>query len=489
MTKKKISFGFAPTADPHDRFFNCYPGSILHAVAPLIDEINKGKIGLEYSPLLFHPKVFSGSTIDDFMGIIERENPSIVALSSTYDSWHVALKLSRAMRKNKPSITIIHGGPHLDEVLEPWVQKKMPHLNPFDSEIGSLIDFAVGGDGEYSLLQLARDISAYGPDETKRRALGGTYQRIPGNGNIAFRMDDDVHHIRFSNQMDLNQIPHVPRNLLPAASLFDFDCFRDIQGKRLETVTMISHRGCKYRCDFCSEGLPYQARSMDNILAEARTLKDMGVKAIFFDDSSIQDNDKHMQMFSELHKLGFTMGALSRLDMLQDHQQVDELKKNGITYLYVSIEQYDDHALNSMHKRLSTDQIDRGLDNLARAGIQVGISTLFGLPYETASSVQRTIDYVQQRVDAGNIQYVSMSLFSYHPRTPSGNSNKDRLNQLDFNSGPPNLHDPFTGFEEGTWYHPDHVTEDYARNILVQANEKFGRRLVRNIGLHRGKNG
>ncbi len=489
MSKGKILFGLAPTMDPHDRFFNCYPGSILHAISPLVDDIDQGKIALEYSPALFNARNVRETTIDDFLGIIDTEKPSIVAMSSTFDSWHVALKLSKALRQKRPEVVVIHGGPYLDEVLEPWVRRRMPRLDPFESEYGSLIDFAVAGDGEYALRELAKDISKIGKEETMRKILDNGYQNVSGRGIISFKLGDDTHHINFSNPLDLNQIPPVPRHLLPASSMYDFDCFKDSKGFRLETVTMISHRGCKNRCVFCSEGLPYQQRSLEHILAEAKKLKEMGVKAIFFDDSTIQDDDNHMRMFHELHKLGFEMGALTRFDMIQDYSHVAEMRKNGVVYLYVAIEQYDDGVLSGMLKNIHVYQIDRGLDNLMKAGIRVGVSILFGLPYETPESVKRTLDYIRRRVATDDIQYVSMSLFSYHPRTPEGSKNSGSVNHFDFNNGPPNLRYPFLGFEEGSWYHPDFVTEDYARDILVQANEMFVHRLVRNMEMHRGKNG
>lgn len=490
MEKQKILFAFAPTADTRDRFFNCYPGSILHAVSPLINKIDNGNLDVDYVPLLFHPQNYTDRTLPNLEEIIRREKPTILAVSSTYDSWHTALKIAKHAKLINPELVCIHGGPHLDEVLEAWVLKSMPHLSPFNGkpETSEAIDFAIAGDAEYSFLKLVDSISKYGVEHTKRLVISNGYEDLPGRGTIAFILDDSVEIVRYKNTIDLDLIPPIPRHLLPASSLYDFDCFKDNIGQNIETVTMITHRGCKSRCDFCSEGLPYQQRSIGHILNEAKRLRSMGVKALFLDDSTIQDDDNHMVLFAELSRLGFQIGVLSRFDLLQDEKRVKEMRRNGVTYLYASIEQYDNEALGGMHKRIQTREIDIAIENLRKAGISIGISTLFGLPYETERSVRATIDYVRKRTVEDNcFKYISMSLFSFHPRTPISGKNKDFVGHLDFDNSPPNLRHPFTGFEEGSWYHPAHVTEEYVENILREANMHYGKFLVRNIGIGRGK--
>ncbi|MGH3734014.1 MAG: B12-binding domain-containing radical SAM protein [Micromonosporaceae bacterium] len=492
MSKGRILFVFAPTLDPHDRFFNCYPGSLLHAVAPLVDAVDRGVVDIEYVPVVFHPKIFTDRSLTAFREILTRFRPTHLAISSTYDSWHVALRLAREARHVAPDIITIHGGPHLDEVLEPFVLQRMPGLDPFSGAARDAVDFAIGGDGEYVLLKLIADTAgASDPADAQRRVAErlDDYRSLPGTGSIAFPKDDEKVIVRFRTPMNLDDIPFVPRHLLPVADLYDFDCFRNETGQRLSTVTMITHRGCRARCTFCSEGLPYQARSLDHILAEARQLRARDVDAIFIDDSTVQDDPEHMKMFAELHALGFRLGALTRFDLLQDASHVREMRQHGVEYLYASIEQYDDSSLQDMHKGVTTRQIDRGIENLRSAGIKLGVSLLFGLPDETPRSVDGTLGYVRDLAAEDAVEYVSLSLFSYHPRTPLGSMHRDRVRTFQFDGGPPNLRYPYTGFEEGSWYHPEHVTDDYTEDLLLRAKAGFGGRLVREIAKHRGSLG
>lgn len=488
----RVLFVFSPTRDPHDRFFNSYPGSLLYAIAPLVDAMNRSIIDLEYVPMIFHPKIFTEKALESFRDILRKDQPTHLAICSTYDSWHVALLLSREARELIPSIVTIHGGPHLDEVLQPFVLRRMPALDPFASSARDAVDFAISGDGEYALLKLMTDISsASGPESARQRVLEkiDEYRTLPGTGALAFVVGDEKKLVRFRNPIDLSSQPFVQREMLPPQEMYDFDCFKDDSGSRLPSVTMITHRGCKARCTYCSEGIPYQGRSLDHILAEGRVLRDKGVDAIFIDDSTVQDDPRHLEMFAGLQALGFRIGALTRFDLLQDADHVQEMRDSGVCYFYASVEQFDDDLLRGVHKGLTTEEIERGVSNLHEAGISLGIAVLFGLPNETARSVERTLSYVSGLSDLDLIEYVSLSLYSYHPGTPLGSMNSAEVGTFNFNDSPPNVRHPYFGFEEGMWYHPDHVTDDYAAKVLAQAKDGFGIRLVRELGKHRGEIG
>jgi radical SAM superfamily enzyme YgiQ (UPF0313 family) len=484
-----LLFAFAPTLDTHDRFFNCYPSSLLHAIAPLVGTIDSERLEGSYCDRIYHPKVLTFQALELWRTMLLREQPTHVGVSSTYDSWHVALDLSRVVREIVPEAVIIHGGPHLDEVLEPFVLSRTPQLDPLNGENRGLIDFAVAGDGEHALLWLVMK-TANSVDGTQAVKEAERHKEqiasLPGTGHIVFFSSGERRSLKFRNPMPLDSLPFVPRHLLPVEDMYDFDCFRDEDGARKPTVTMITHRGCRARCNFCSEGLPYQARSHGHILAEAEQLREAGVRSIFLDDSTIQDDRQFLELLRGFHLLGLEVGALTRFDQIQDRGQLQRMRELGLSYFYASVEQYSDSSLDLMNKKLRTEQIDTGVQNCQEAGIRLGVSLLFGLPYETPDSVNSTLGYAEQMRNKDLVDYISMSLFSYHPKTPLGQMNRGRLRDFDFNHAPPNLRYPYTGFEEGSWYHPEHVTDAYADRIVTEAKARFGDRLVRELAKHRG---
>lgn len=488
-TQSRFLFAFAPTMDVHDRFFNCYPSSLLHAIAPLVEAADSGVLDVSYCERIYHPKVFTEAAEALWRQMLRRERPTHVAISSTYDSWHVAVWLGRIAREVIPEVIVIQGGPHLDEVLEPSVLKRAPGLNPLTPDTRDAVDFAVGGDGEYMLRWLAEVTGgADGPSAAASRVLArnAETQRLPGTANLMYFVGGERHLVRFRNPMPLDDLPFVPRHLLPVADMYDFDCFRDESGRRKPTVTLITHRGCRARCNFCSEGLPFQGRSHAHILAEARVLAASGVRAVFLDDSTVQDDLRFTDLLRGFHDLGLEVGALTRFDQIQDPQALVRMRESGLVYLYASVEQYSDRSLGLMHKKLRTEQIDLGVANCERADVRLGVSLLFGLPYETPGSVASTLDYASRLRDKDMVEYISMSLYSYHPRTPLGQMQRQIVGRLDFNHGPPNLRPPYTSFEEGSWFHPDHVSDDYVESIRSRAHAGFGDRLVRQLAKHRG---
>ena len=378
-----LLFAFAPTMDTHDRFFTAHPGSLLHAIAPVVHDMDAGHLSGTYCDRIYHPKVLTAGALELWRAMLGRERPSHVAISSTYDSWHVAIRLSQIVRRLLPAAVIIHGGPHLDEVLEPFVLARTAALDPLSRGVQNLVDFAVAGDGEYALRWLVSTTAgAASGDEAVRMAAAASdgVRLLPGTGHIVFGKGEHRTSLKFRNPLPLDSLPFPPRHLLPVEDLFDFDCFRDGAGRRRPTASMLTHRGCRARCNFCSEGLPYQGRSHTHVLREAEQLASSGVRAVFLDDSTVQDDREFEALLTGFHRLGLEVGALTRFDQISDVATLRRMRDLGLVYLYASVEQYSDSSLELMHKKLRTQQIDDGVRNCAAAGIRLGVSLSSGCP-------------------------------------------------------------------------------------------------------------
>ncbi|MFC1697030.1 hypothetical protein ACFL1H_01745 [Nanoarchaeota archaeon] len=144
----------------------------------------------------------------------------------------------------------------------------------------------------------------------------------------------------------------------------------------------------------------------------------------------------------------------------------------GFEYFYCAIQQFDSSVLSSIPKRQDKRKIERSMKQISTSGIKLGVSLLYGLPFETKESILATLDYTQENVQNGPIVLVSESVLSYHPGSVEGR-------KIDFNSVPPNQGFPFNRFEEGQWYHPEHVTKDYLNNILQMSEDRFKNVMVR----------
>jgi radical SAM superfamily enzyme YgiQ (UPF0313 family) len=465
--RQKVLLVNGPSQDPGDRFFG-WPTPLLYAIAPTVEAIRGGLLNLSLADKIFDPwcyveGVHSQEIKSSFRDKLEREGADIVCVSATYDSLYPTLQLFAEAKKLNPRIVTILGGPHFDEV----------HNISALSDIfrhPELIDYAIAGDGEIALRELLKELSIKETANLQTVAENST-------GRV-WVYNNRGQSVSINKPLVLDELPFIPIELASDSHRLDFDVFTDEQGTILPTIQMIAARGCPYSCSFCSERkeLAYpNVRSIGNIIQEIELRKQQGFRVVFFDDSTFGAYPKLLDLLHELKNTGMKFGSLNRFNHLTNPKLVEEFREAGFVYFYCAIELYDDEALRRMMKFQTTSHIIRGMRNLADFGFTLGVSLLYGLPYETEESIQATLDFTEEWVERGVIKLVSESVLSFHPGTPEG-----RDKNYSFDRTPPNLGYPWNRFEEGQWYHSAHVTPQYLEKILIASQERFSYALVRN---------
>ncbi len=451
----------APSQDCCDRFFG-WPTSLLYAVAPSFAAAQEGRLDVEFLPAVFDPLWWVDGQNDHAVASAFRASLSsgvdVVCISTTYDSLYPALKLLELAKRHDPAIVTILGGPHFDEI---------HHVNQIDDHRRkpSVVDWVVAGDGEYALFRILEVLSsgaALAPESISGKAWvyhrGHAYE----SSGTPVAVDD---------------LPFIPLEIADSERhRHDFDIFVDGSGI-IPTAQMIAKRGCAYTCDYCSERrqLAYpNSRAIDRILQEIEIRKSQGFRAIFFDDSTFGLFPRLQELLAALRGSGMVFGCLNRFNHLTRPEVVGAYHDAGFRYMYCAIEQFDDVTLRSVGKAQTTNSIQRAMALLDDYGIDVGVSLLYGLPGESARSINATLDYTGEWVEKGRIRLVSESVLSFHPGTPAATGQKVR-----FDRTPPNRGFPFNRFEEGQWYHPTHVTAGYLEWLLRESHERFGHVLVR----------
>lgn len=468
MTKKVLCVN-GPSQDPSDRFFG-WPTPLLYAIAPSVAAARRGEMNLEFSsggifdPVWYVEGHNDATLINEFAERIVREQIDVVCASAIYDSVYPTIKLLEVAKRVNPGILTIFGGPHFDEVHTIDVLNDIK-LRP------DVIDVAIAGDGEHALkatleaIARGKNISEAAWADVEGRAV--VYTNDGGVFNTSGR------------PIELNNVPFMPVEFSDVGRhKNDFDIFSR-EGRILPTVQMIASRGCPYSCHFCSEGrsLAYpNARSVENIIQEIELRKSQGFEAVFFDDSTFAAHPQHRELLRKLGETGIVFGCLNRFNHLHRPDVVQAYVDAGVEYIYAAIEQFSNDALKQMGKNQGEAEIERSLGLLRDAGMKVGVSLLYGLPYETEESIGRTLDFTQKWVQEGTIKLVSESVLSYHPGTLAGSGKV-----VDgFHRAPPHIGRPWNRFEEGQWYHPDHVTANYLDKILGESEKRFSEVMVRN---------
>jgi anaerobic magnesium-protoporphyrin IX monomethyl ester cyclase len=248
-------------------------------------------------------------------------------------------------------------------------------------------DVVVRGEGEQTMLELLR-VSEKGDDF---HGVPGIVYKSKSESNtkkdFTFTPDRE-----FSK--DLDRIPFPARALLP-----NDDYIRYGKKKYGYSITsLMSTRGCPYRCEFCSNvifGGSYRERSAENVVDEIEEALYMGYEHISFsDDVFTMKKDRVIEFCQEIKRrdLHFQWECLGRVDSL-DHATALEMKSAGCKRIYFGIESANEQILRLMNKGITAAEARNCVEATHRAGIDVGAFFILGYPGDTDDTVLETLHF------------------------------------------------------------------------------------------------
>ena len=244
-------------------------------------------------------------------------------------------------------------------------------------------DVAVIGEGEETVVDLVGALSAKRPLDT-----------VPG---IAFRDGDRVVvNPRRPLIADVDSIPW------PAYDLFPMEHYRlgrmPMLGGSDFLVSMLSGRGCTFKCNFCyrmDEG--FRPRASEGIVEEALFLKKTyGARYISFVDellmSSVERTEEICRAFIKA-KSGLMWGCNGRLNYARP-DLLRLMKEAGCVFVNYGIESMDDTVLRNMNKALTTRQVVRGVEATQAAGLTPGLNIIFGNLGDTRETLEAGVEFL-----------------------------------------------------------------------------------------------
>lgn len=207
----------------------------------------------------------------------------------------------------------------------------------------------------------------------------------------------------------------------PTRQQFDNEAYKGYYKKSFGyTITsMITSRGCPFRCDFCSRpifGADMRTRSVGNIVDEAEAIADLGYDRVWFADDCFTLNNRHLTaVCEELTRRQLDVGweCLSRVDTM-DAQVASAMKRSGCMQVFFGIESGNDSVLGIMNKRITTTQAAHAVQTAKAAGLKVGAFFIVGYPGESDKTVLDTIRFASGLP----LDYLSFTLPYPIPGTP-----------------------------------------------------------------------
>jgi len=302
--------------------------------------------------------------IGDFM-------PQVVGFYSMTWNYKLATKLVDKIKRIKPDIISVIGGPNVSCL-------------PKESVEFGLFDFGVYGEGELTVVELFNKLAGKS-DLAWDQILGLIFKK---DGQIIINSPRPL-------IQDLDSIPFPARHLLP------MDKYFDVFSRHRHFATILATRGCPFNCIFCDRknrmGYNWRIRSAQNIAAEIRQVRNKyGIKEfMFFDDNLIVNKKQGLELCKELEKLDIIWECRNRVNLV-DEELLRAMKKAGCYRIRFGFESGDNDILKVLKKGITVEESLATAELCKRIGIEVYGYFMIGSPTETPETIEKTINLALQ---------------------------------------------------------------------------------------------
>lgn len=325
----------------------------------------------------------------DFKGLeeeVKKRKPDVVGIQTMTFTLIDVIETARAVKRAGKDIHINLGGPHVNIYPEESIQ--IPE-----------VDSLTLGEGEVVFTDL---ISAL--------AAGDDLGKISG---LVFKKDGEI--VDTGTRDFIEDLDALP---FPARELTLYQKYYSILAKRSPITTMISSRGCPYRCLFCDRphlGKKFRSRSAKNVVDEMEECVKIGISELFFyDDTFTFDRQRTLDICEEILKRGLEIGwdVRTRIDRV-DEKMLEMLKKAGCERIHYGVEAGTSEILKVLRKDI---KLDRAIEIFKKTR-QIGITTLayfmIGSPTETREQILETFEFAKRL----NPDYLHLSVTTPFPAT------------------------------------------------------------------------
>lgn len=283
------------------------------------------------------------------------------------------------------------------------------HVTPMTYETMTpfpALDFILRGEPDVTLRELVDAFQEKQPTDPQTiRLLETTLSEIPTR--FVSETDGDLSHIkglawRKGGEIVVNQdrpfIPNLDDLPIPLHHLLPLDKYRVPMMKTPYTF-IVTSRGCSAGCTYCIKHVSYQwslrLRSPENIVAELKVLKGLGIDYIhMYADLFTLARDQVVGLCELMikEKLNIKWTCNSRVDYV-DEEMLALMGKAGCWMIAWGIESGNFEILKHARKGADPAKAARALQWSHDAGIKNWGYFIIGLPGETEESIQETISF------------------------------------------------------------------------------------------------
>jgi anaerobic magnesium-protoporphyrin IX monomethyl ester cyclase len=358
---------------------------------------------------------------------IMRLQPKIVGLSSFTSTILSMYKIANAIKRDRPDIPVVLGGPHATALPYRTLQE-CPGL-----------DAVIVGEGEHAFPQFA---DAWVANNTPQQlatipgVMVKSREQVLGNSTPVYISD-------------LDALSFPARHLFNQAQYADASHYFDAKSPPVSSI--ITSRGCPHACLYCARvnsGYKFRTRSPENIVSELCDLTDQGYKEIQIVDDDFTEDRNHVLDLCQLvdkHKLNLSFNLLGglRVDKV-DEELLTRIYDVGGYIIHFGAESGDDAVLRHNRKGITAKEIIDAVRLAKKIGFTVIIYIIIGLPGSSLDSEKKTLAMINQCAPDGT----RASVCTPYPGSPLWEQMKDQLQNITWDR-----------FNESDISHPAYMTD------------------------------
>lgn len=367
-------------------------------------------LGLLYLEASLHAYTDSQTLIIDCLGehkhladiekLVEEENPDIAAVTGHTHDLIDMLSVSSAVRRvSEGRCKIWWGGPHVSDF-------------PSECMRYDCVDGCIPFEGEEAFAETVKACQAalnngiWDEDELERglRKVDGIYFKNARGNTESTKARSPI--------ANLDSLPFPRREIL------DIKNYSYILGAEATATSLITSRGCPYKCSFCNTPgrSTWRWRSAESIVREIEECVKLGIREIYVvDDTFNVRKDRVISICDAIKKRGLKVNwnIRARANCLTP-ETVKAMKDAGCTHVHIGVESGSDAGMKALKKNLTTAIVRQAFQILKDEGITTVCYFMIGCPHEkTRDDIKQTIDFAIELDPA----YALFGILTPYPNT------------------------------------------------------------------------
>jgi len=329
---------------------------------------------------------------------LEAFEPDVVATGTVAATMHLGKEILKQAKEFDPKILTIVGGHHAT---------MMP--NDFDEEY---VDIIVVGEADFTFAEIIKRYE-------KKEDIGsirGLY--LKKNGMRFFTGDYEL--------INLDEMP------IPSRELTVGDRDKYFRGTWRPIVSLVSSRGCPYKCNFCSLWImnkgKYRTKKAELVVDEIAGIESEYID--FVDDNTLDDLKRSERLTSLLKEGGIKKKykLYGRPDtVVKRPDLIEKWKDVGLQILLVGIESFRDKELREWGKSNTAEINEKAIHILKQNEVELSAYFVVDPQYDR-QDFQRLSEYVERM----GLTHPTFTILSPFPGTELFRERYDELITHDY---------------------------------------------------------